>query len=150
DEVAAAAADDPVLSTVLAVQASQARRYDLLARLVRERAVNAWLAMVQVDDLDILDPEAWSAAAIQPDLWAEVPGDPLIRLYAKLRMPLPPPTAERLLASKAWRGVLGKAEQDTPAPIMFSTIATLVPSSLRETLRKQLAALPPEFNARAL
>jgi hypothetical protein len=150
DEVAAASADDPILSTVLAVQASQARRYDLLARLVRERAVNAWVAMVQVDDLDILDPGAWSAAAIQPDLWTEVPGDPLIRLYAKLRMSLPPPTAERLLASKAWRDVLGKAEQDAPAPIMFSTIATLVPPSLREMLRKQLAPLPAEFNARAL
>src|SRR5262249_47902418 len=54
DEVAAAAADDQVLSTVLAVQASQARRYDLLARLVRERATNAWVAMVQADDFDIL------------------------------------------------------------------------------------------------
>ena len=150
DEVVAAAADDQILSTVLAVQASQARRYDLLTRLVRECAANAWIAMVQSDDFEIVDPAAWSAAAIQPDLWTEMFGDPLIRLYAKLRMPLPAPTAERLLASKAWRDVLGKAEQDGPAPIMLSTVATLVPPSVREALRKQLAALSTGFNARAL
>jgi len=151
DELVAAAADDPILSTVLAVQASQARRYDLLTRLVRERAVNAWIAMVQVDDLDILDPAAWSAAVIQPDLWTEMPvAIHLLHLYSKLRTPLPAPTAERLLASKAWRDVLGNAEQNMPQPIMFSTVAVLIPASLRETLRKQLAALPTEFNARAL
>jgi Family of unknown function (DUF5691) len=151
DELVAAAADDPILSTVLAVQASQARRYDLLARLVRERAVNAWIAMVQVDDLDILDPAAWSAAALQPDLWTEMPmAVHLSRLYSKLRTALPASTAERLLASKAWCDVLGKAEQNMPQPIMFSTVAVLIPAALRETLRKQLAALPTEFNARAL
>jgi hypothetical protein len=150
DEIVAAAADDQILSTVLAVQASQARRYDLLTRLVRERAANAWIAMVQSDDFEVVDPAAWSAAAIQTDLWTEMFGDPLIRLYEKLRMPLPAPTAERLLASRAWRDVLGKAGQDMPAPIMFSTIATLVPPSLREALRKQLTALSTEFNARAL
>jgi len=150
DEVVAAAVDDQTLSTVLAVQASQARRYDLLTRLVRERAANAWIAMVQSDDVEIVDPAAWSAAAIQPDLWTEMFGDPLIRLYAKLRMPLPAPTAERLLASQAWRDVLGKTGREMPAPIMFSTIATLVPPAWREALGKQLAALSTEINARAL
>jgi hypothetical protein len=139
------------LSTVLAVQASQTRRYDLVARLVRERAANAWVAMVQADDLDILDPAAWSAAAIQPELWTEMPVAVLLkRLRIKLRAPLPAPTAERLLAAKAWRDALGKAEQDMPQPIMFSTIAVLIPPSLREVLRKQLASLPADFNARAL
>jgi hypothetical protein len=151
DEVVAAAADDPILSTVLAVQASQARRHDLFARLVRERGASAWVAMVQADDLDIHDPEAWSAAAIQPDLWTEMPvAVVLIRLYAKLRMPLPAPTSERLLASKAWRDVLSGAEQNMPQPIMFSTIAALIPASQREALRKQLASLPTEFTDRAL
>ena len=151
DEVVAAAADDPILSTVLAMQASHARRHDLLARLARECAINAWVAMVQVDDLDILDPAAWSAAAIQPDLWTEMPmAVHLLRLYSKLRTPLPVPTAERLLASKAWHGVLGGAEQNAPQPIMFSTVAVLIPASLREALRKQLTALSTEFNARAL
>jgi len=151
DEIVTAAADDQILSTVLAVQASQTRRYDLLTRLVRERAVNAWVAMMQADDLDIVDPAAWSAAAIQPDLWAEMPVAVLLmRLRTKLQAPLPTPTAERLLASKAWRDVLGKAEQEMPAPIMASTIAILVPPSLREALRKQLAPLPADFNARAL
>jgi hypothetical protein len=151
DEIAAATADDQVLSTVLAVQASQARRYELLARLVRERAANAWVAMVQADDLDILDPAAWSAAAIQPDLWTEMPVAVLLmRLYAKLRMPLPAPTSEHLLASKAWRDLLSSAEQNMLQPIMFSTIAVLIPAALREALRKQLAPLPTEFTARAL
>jgi Family of unknown function (DUF5691) len=151
DEIVTAAADDQILSTVLAVQASQARRYDLLARLVRESAVNAWVAMVQSDDLDIPDPAAWSAAAIQPDLWPEMPVAVLLmRLLIKLQAPLSAPIAERLLASKAWHDVLDKAEQDMPAPIMASTIATLVPPSQREALRKQLAPLPADFNARAL
>src|SRR5262249_13983738 len=92
EEVVAAAADDQILSTVLAVQASQARRYDLLARLVRERATHAWIAMVGADDLDIVDPLAWSAAAIHFDLWTEMPGPAhMVRLYAKLRSPLPAP-----------------------------------------------------------
>jgi hypothetical protein len=151
DALVAATADDQMLSTVLAVQASQARRYDLLARLVRERVANAWVVMAQADDLDILDPVAWSAAAIQPDLWTEMPVAVLLmRLYAKLRMPLPAPTSERVLASKAWRDLLGSAEQGMPQPIMFSTIAVLIPASLREVLRKQLAPLPTEFTARAL
>src|SRR5262249_21049764 len=146
----ASVADDQILSTVLAVQASQARRYDLLTRLVRECAANAWIAMVQADDIEIVDPVSWSAAAIQPDLWTEMFGGPLIRLYAKLRMPLPAPTAERLLASTAWRDVLGKADKNMPAPIFFSTVVTLVPPPLREALRKQLATLPADFSARAL
>jgi hypothetical protein len=151
DEVVAAAADDQILSTVLAVQASQARRHDLLERLVRERAANAWIAMVKADDLDILDPVAWSAAAIQPDLWPDMPvAVLLIGLYAKLRMPLPAPTGERLLASKAWRDLLSSAEQNMPVPIMLTTIAVLIPAPLREVLRKQLASLPADFNARAL
>jgi len=151
DEVVAAAADDQILSTVLAVQASQARRYDLLARLVRERATHAWIAMVGADDLDIVDPPAWSAAAIHFDLWTEMAGPTLMmRLYAKLRSPLPAPTAERLLASKAWRDLLGRTEQNVPTPIMFSTIATLVPQALRDPLRKQLASLSADLNARAL
>jgi len=151
DEIVTATADDQILSTVLAVQASQAQRYDLLARLVRERAVNAWVAMVEADDLDIPDPAAWSAAVIQPDLWPEMPVAVLLmRLLIKLKAPLSAPIAERLLASKAWHDVLDKAAQDMPAPIMASTIATLVPPPLREALRKQLAALPADFNARAL
>jgi hypothetical protein len=149
DEIAAATAYDQMLSTVLAVQASQSRRYDLLARLVREGLVYAWVAMVEVDDIDILDPEAWSAAAIQPDLWRDMPGA-LMRLYAKLRTPLPAPTAERLLASKAWHDLLGIAEQNMPDPIVFSTIATLVPQALRDALRRPLAQLPAELTARAL
>jgi hypothetical protein len=149
DEIAAATAYDQMLSIVLAVQASQSRRYDLLARLVREGLVYAWVAMVEADDIDILDPEAWSAAAIQPDLWREMPGA-LMRLYAKLRTPLPAPTAERLLASKAWRDLLGIAEQNMPDPIVFSTIATLVPQALRDALRRPLAQLPAGLTARAL
>jgi Family of unknown function (DUF5691) len=149
DEVAAATAYDQILSTVLAVQASQARRYDLLTRLVREGLVYAWVTMVQADDVEIFDPAAWSAAAIQPDLWREMPGA-LMRLYAKLRTPLPTSTAEQLLASKAWRDLLSSVEQNAPVPIFSSTIAVLIPPSLREALRKQLAPLPAEFNARAL
>jgi len=150
DDIAAATAYDQILSTVLAVQASQARRYDLLARLVREGLVNAWVTMVQADDIDIVDPAAWSAAAIQPDLWTEMPVAVLLmRLYAKLRMPLPAPISERLLASKAWRDLLSSAEQNMPQPIMFATIAVLISASLREALRKQLAPLPTEFTARA-
>jgi hypothetical protein len=37
-----------------------------------------------------------------------------------------------------------------PAPIVFSSIAVLIPPPLREVLRKQLASLPADFNARAL
>jgi hypothetical protein len=73
-----------------------------------------------------------------------------MRLYVKLRTPLPAPTAESLLASKAWRDVLGGAEQNAPQLIMFSTVVVLVPPSLRELLREQLTLLPAELNARAL
>ena len=154
DEIADAAAGDQVLLTVLAVQASQAKRYDLLARLVRDGATNAWAAMVETEALDGPSPDstaAWSAAAIQPDLWTEMPSVvSLMRLYAKIRTPLPAQTGERLLASKAWRVILGAAEEALPAPIVFSSIAILIPASLRNALRKQLAPLPADINARAL
>src|SRR5262249_41374636 len=103
DELVGAAADDQVLMMVLAAEATQARRHDVLAEVVRNGAANAWAALVQVDDLEIL-PEAaaaWSAAAIQPDLWADLPVAALTRLYEKLRQPLPQPTPERLLAASA-------------------------------------------------
>src|SRR5439155_25967851 len=84
-------------------------------------------------------------------LWLEMPVAVLLmRLLIKLKAPLSAPIAERFLASKAWHDLLDKAAQDMPAPIMASTIATLVPPPLREALRKQLAALPADFNARAL
>jgi hypothetical protein len=138
------------LMTVLAAQASQARRYDLLARVVREGAANAWAAIVHAADLDIPpDSAAWSDVAIQPDLWGELPIAGLIRLYERLRQPLPPPTAERLLASKAWRSVLDTAEEKFP-PVLFSSIAILVPASLRAALRADLAHVPADLATRAL
>lgn len=163
DEVVSAAADDHILTMVLAVQASQARCYDLLARLVRERAAagavelaceHAWAAMVQVDDLDIPDPVAWSVAAIQPDLWSDLMpvGISLTRLYAKLRMPLLEPTAQALLASKAWRTLLDrvKVEELAEAPWKIAAVVALVPSSLRAVLRSHLTPLPSTVTGRAL
>lgn len=153
DEIASAVADDQILTRVLAMQASRAQRYDLVARLVRESAPSAWIAMVQSNDFEFSKPESavdWSAAAIQPDLWPEMPGAvELMRLYEKLGVPLPEPTAERLLASKVWRHFLAKSNETVQASMVFSSVAVLVPPSLRPTLRGNLAALPADITARA-
>src|SRR5262249_30982622 len=141
DDLAAAAADDQVLMTVLAVQASQARRFDLLARLVREGAPDAWSVIIEADGFEI-PPESvadWSRAAIQPDLWVELPISGLMRLYEKLRHPLPRPVAERLLASKVWRDTLSQATEKLPHLALFSSVAILVPAPVRAALRRDLA-----------
>ena len=152
DEIVAASADDQVLMLVLAVQASLARRYDLLSRLIRGGAANAWTALVQANDIDV-PPEsapAWSEAAIQPDLWTELPVEGLMDLYAKLRQPLPRQVAESVLASKVWRDTLGKPWEKLPPPGLFSSVAVLAPASVRAALRADLARIAPDYAARAL
>jgi hypothetical protein len=153
DELAAAAADDQILMTVLAVQSSRAGRHDLLARVVREGAANAWTAMVQADNLDV--PTAgsaatWSMAAIQPDLWPEMPTAALMPLYGRMRGPLPLTTGRSLLGSKAWHDLLSTANEKLPPPVLFSNMAALLPASLRSALRADLATLTPALTARAL
>src|SRR5262245_1217115 len=154
DELANAAAGDPVLATVLALQAARAMRYDLLARLVRDGAATAWAVMVQSEELNFSTPEsiaAWAAAAIQPDLWSEMPDfAALMRLYAKIHSPLPAETGQRLLACKAWRACLATEEARLPPPTVFATVVALLPSTLRAALRADLAPRPAEFTARAL
>jgi hypothetical protein len=154
DELASAAAGDPVLATVLALQAARAMRYDLLARLVRDGAATVWAVMVQSEDLNFSTPEsiaAWAAAAVQPDLWSEMPDfAALMRLYAKIHSPLPAETGQRLLACKAWRACLATEEARLPPPTVFATVVALLPSTLRAALRADLAPLPAEFTARAL
>jgi hypothetical protein len=153
DELVAGAADDVNLATALALLASNEQRYDVLARVVRDSAPNAWAEMVQADEFNVVGPDsaaAWSAAALQPDLWEQVPAHARCHLYVKLRGPLAEPTGQRLLACKAWQSVLERANEAPPPPILFSTIAVLLPSSCRATLRTALGPLKAELSARAL
>jgi hypothetical protein len=154
DEIVDSAASDPVLTTILAIQLSRAARFDLLARLVHERAPFAWMAMVRLDGLVFADrasAQAWSAAAIQPKRWAQFPPvAELGLLYDKFREPLPEAIAEDLLSSTVWRSRL---EIDSDNPLsrdVCSTMADLVPAPLRPMLRADLMRLPPEFTSDAL
>jgi Family of unknown function (DUF5691) len=153
DDLVAAVADDKILTRVLAVQAARGRHYELLTRLVRDDPAN-WVAITWADDPDVFDPpSALAEAAVQPDLWPELPDAVSLHpIYRKLRAPLPEATARRLLASKAWRNFLdhARALQPPPAADTTATIAALTPRSLRAALRADLALLAPDLTARAL
>jgi len=153
DELIATAANDRILASVLTVQAVRARRYDLLARLVRDDPSNL-LAISFVADPDVLDPPlALASAVIQPDLWSDLPDAASLHMvYQKLRAPLPEPTARSLLASKAWRKFLDRARADPPSTAADTTalIVALTPPPLRAALRADLAPLDPDITTRAL
>ncbi|MBV8567999.1 MAG: hypothetical protein JO273_21340 [Methylobacteriaceae bacterium] len=156
DELVEPAADDPNLATILALQASQEGRFDLLARLVRNGAANAWTSILQVDDFRVSEPSvaaAWSASAIQPDLWQEMPqAAAFVRLYERLRMPLLERVVTCLFASTAWQAFAGLCAQQPP-PVAADTvgaIAALTPATQRSQLREEVAAFEPSVTARAI
>jgi uncharacterized protein DUF5691 len=155
DEIVTAAADDQILSGILAVQAARARRYDLVARLVRDDTANAWVIIDWSGDPDGLDPAsapAWSAAVVQPDVWKDMPHHlALESIYRKMRGPLAEPAARSILASRAWRSFIDHARQHEPpeAAASLAAIVALTPSSLRAALRAALAPLSPSLIARA-
>lgn len=157
DEIVAAAAGDPILSRVLGVQATRARRYDLLARLVRDDPASAWAPMDGSGDSGVLEPAsvpAWSAAVIQPDVWKDMPNHlALESVYRKVRSPLAEPVARSLLASQAWQSFIDYARQPdagASSAASLAAIVTLIPPSSRAPLRADLASLSPTLTARAL
>jgi hypothetical protein len=157
DEIVAAVAGDPILSRVLAVQATRTRRYDLLARVVRDNPASAWAPMDGSGDPAALDPAsvlAWSAAVIQPDVWKDMPNHlALEQVYRKVRSPLAESTARSLLASQAWLSFIDYARQSDAGPLstaLLAAIVTLIPPSSRAPLRAALASLSPNLTARAL
>jgi predicted transcriptional regulator len=153
EELEKAAAEDAVLASVLAVQATAAGRYDLLARLVEGGNALAWTATLQADEGEPPDAAAWSAAAIRPESWTSLPdASTLTRLRARLRRPLEPQTFEALLGAACWYGFLDRTEQE-PRPAAAETIsalAALAPSGMRQRLRRAIEKLPWNLTVRAL
>lgn len=155
DAMAAAAEGDEILTTALAVRAAREERFDLLSRLARGGAAQAWIASVQAGDLNEADPAVvarWSASALHPDLWPDLPAGGLARLHEAIRAPLPEPTVRAILASPAWRSLAAAAlRQEAPlAEQAFTVLVALTPAPLRRALQAELAPLPPTLTARAL
>jgi hypothetical protein len=157
DDLVEAAAEDAVLTQVLAGLASAERRYDLLDRFVQGGAETVWQHIVRDGAPLFADgaaAQAWSAVAIRPALWVQMPMPAwLERLYGALRCPLPEPILRELFGAKAWRDwVEAMSKPDTPAHWAAGIVAlgALTPPPLRLTLRNALAALPPEQTARTL
>jgi hypothetical protein len=153
----AAAADDAALLALFARQASIERRFDVLAAIVREQAVDAWIDAIGTDGggaaalPDDATIGAWCAAAIMPDLWPALPSPAhLDRLYGFLRRPLPLARARELLQSRAFGTIATAASSPGVIGHLCVAIAALTPSPLRSELRPALAGLPADEVSRAL
>jgi hypothetical protein len=155
DMIAAAAEDVPLLA-LFARQASIERRFDVLAAIVREHAIDAWIDAVGSeggarelpDDTTI---EQWCAAALAPGLWpAPPPPAHLSRLYVFLRRPLPLAQARELLGSRAFATIANAAWSAEILGPLCLAIAALTPQSLRSELRRAFTALPADEISRAL
>jgi hypothetical protein len=154
DMVAAAAEATPLLA-LFARQASMERRFDVLGRIVREHAVDAWLDAIGPDGdtaedvglnaaaaWDDATIEQWCAAAIAPGLWATLPPVAhLERLYRFLRRPLPLEQARELLQSPAF-ATLGYPNL-SPAGVgpLCVALAALTPAPVRSPLRRAFEGL---------
>jgi hypothetical protein len=156
----AAAADDAPLRALFARQASIEHRFDLLGRIVREQAADAWIEAIGTSGgashaaLELPDDaaiERWCDAALAPDLWPTLPAPvQLDRLYGFLRRPLPLQKAGELLRSQAFARLSDAASSPGAIGALCLAIAVLSPSSLRSDLREAFAALPRDETARAL
>jgi Family of unknown function (DUF5691) len=154
-EMIAGASGDAALLALFARQASLERRFDLLAGIVREHAVDAWTDAIGTSAGGIPDIhedaviEQWCKAALAPELWPILPGSTdLDRLYRFLRRPLPLPQAVGLLRSQAFAS---RASEGSPAGVFGMSclaIAALMPASLRSELRSALTSHPPEDTSR--
>jgi hypothetical protein len=114
-DMIAAAADDAPLLALFARQASIERRFEVLAAIVREQAVDAWIDAIDTGNgadgagrggtaelPDDATMEQWCTAALAPELWPGLPSSAhLDLLYGFLRRPLPPAQARELLRSRA-------------------------------------------------
>lgn len=154
-DMVAAAADATPLLALFARQASMERRFDVLARIVREHAVDAWLdaigrdgdaaedaglnAAAAWDDATI---EQWCAAAIAPGLWTTLPPvSDLERLYRFLRRPLPLEQARELLQSPAFATLAHPDRSPAGVGALCLALAALTPPALRSPLRRAFAGL---------
>jgi len=154
-DMVAAAADATPLLALFARQASMERRFDVLARIVREHAADAWLdaigrdgdaaedagrnAAAAWDDATI---EQWCAAAIAPGLWTTLPPvSDLERLYRFLRRPLPLEQARELLQSPAFATLAHPDRSPTGVGPLCLALAALTPPPLRSPLRGAFAGL---------
>jgi len=161
DMVAAASGDAPLLA-LFARQASLERRFDVLAAIVREHAVDAWIDAIGADVGSLPEfhedamIEQWCTAALAPELWPALPGRAdLDRLYGFLRRPLPQRQARELLQSRAFasRAFASRASEDRPPGALGTrclAIAALMPASLRPELRAALSSHPPEDTSRVM
>lgn len=162
-EMIGAAADDAPLLALFARQASIERRFDVLAPIVREHAVDAWIDAIgptadeapangdgasELPDDAMIEP--WCAAALAPGLWPTMPSAAqLERLYGFLRRPLPPAQARELLQSKAF-AMLASAAVPPIMGLICLAIAALTPPPLRSEMRVAFAALPADGMSRPL
>ncbi|MGF6228615.1 hypothetical protein QFZ27_002570 [Inquilinus ginsengisoli] len=155
DTMAVAAEGDEILAVALAVRAAREERFDLLARLARAGAARAWIASIEAGDLNEAEPAfvaRWSAAALHPELWTDLPAGALARLHEAIRAPLPETAIRTILAAPAWRSLTAAAQrQEAPlAEQAFTALVALTPAPLRHALQTELAPLPPTLTARAL
>jgi hypothetical protein len=164
-DMIAAAADDAPLLALFARQASIERRFEVLAAIVREHGVDAWIDAIEtgngadgagrgatVELPDDATAEQWCAAALAPELWPALPSFAhLDRLYGFLSRPLPPAQARALLRSRAFAAIANVASSPGVIGPTCLAIAALVPSSLairiaagirRVTHRRDIAGRP--------
>jgi hypothetical protein len=160
-DMIAAAADDAPLLALFARQASIERRFDVLAVIVREQAVDAWIDAIGTHDgagrggaaelPEDATVEQWCAAALAPDRWPALPFPAhLDRLYGFLRRPLPLAQARELLRSRAFATISNVTSSPGVIGPLCLALAALMPPPLRSELRPTFGALPTDEVSRAV
>lgn len=149
-----AAEKDANLSLVLALMATQERRFDLLQQLTRGQLADAWeqLSQCGIADLSMMTAEerqAWAAILIHPcggNLPVTYPA--WSWMHRSLEGPAPGLLIESVVRSSGWLNKL--LEQEKLGPAWVEVLSALCPSSRRESLRTLLAPLDPAITLTAL
>jgi len=153
-QIIEAAGKDQNLLLGLAIMATQDRRIDLLAEIVREHFTDAWEQMSLSGPIDLSDwtPEErvqWARVLVSP--YGADP--PLLYiawswLHRSLKGPMPEGLMDGVVRSPSWLSELQQEEKCGPE--WLEILAACCPRLQRDRLRAQLAAVDSPLTVNAL
>lgn len=153
-DLVAAAEKDEHLLFALALMATRALRFDLLAKIVGGPLPEAWGRMSQCasDDMEFTrdeDRERWAEVVVRPAKWMpEGDFSAWNWLHKRMEGPLPAQLMKEILNSKAWTDQL-KSEHP-PAAAQVQAFCALCAAEMRGRLREQIEPLEMERKEKGL